>query len=126
MSIARAVAAAGRAAARADGTKVDYYRGDVLLVEGLSAPKGSSTRQVLTADGSYITVRSQDFLIMAEDLVQDGVPTVPQRGDKIVETTSAGDREYELLEGDGRPSWRWSDRWHTRLRVHTKEITNPE
>jgi hypothetical protein len=36
-----------------------------------------------------------------------------------------GDHTYELLDLANEKSWRWSDPWKQRLRLHTKEIAKP-
>ena len=47
----------------------------------------------------------------------------PRRGDKITWTTPTATLEFEVLpHGDGAPSWRYSDRGRTQVRVHTKKV----
>jgi hypothetical protein len=132
MSIARAVAAAGRAAARADGTKISYRRpgpgGSIQRIDDLPVLRGTSQFQTLDENNVLIEVRSQDFLIMADRLVLGDERITPERGDQVVlvEKCPPGERVFELLDMPGEPSWRWSDQYKTRYRVHTKEVANPE
>ena len=72
-------------------------------------------KTLFRAENEYgVTVRteSRDFLISAEQLLND-----PQRGDRIIYN---GIR-YEVLAPNGEPAWRWSGRDNQLRRIHTKE-----
>mgnify|MGYP000511424066 CR=1 FL=1 len=62
------------------------------------------------------------YLIAAADLVLSGVQTLPQRGDRVVET--AGDQQltHEVIAPGQEPCWRYSDPYRTTLRIHSKLI----
>lgn len=124
MSIAAAVRAAAVAAARADGTKVTIQRGDATIID-VPCGLGSSTFESLNADNCVITLRSQDFLILAELYDFGDGPVEPARGDLVTLEQADGDHVYELLDLPSQPSWRWGDQYKQRLRLHTKEITKP-
>ena len=63
--------------------------------------------------GRWVRTQLRDFII------RDGQFTFfPERGDVI---EFAG-REFEVLAPDGEGVWRWSDPYHTALRVHTRLI----
>ena len=124
MSLRAAVAAAGKAAARADGTKIKLQRGDV-TIECVPCTKGSSQFATLDASGAVVTIRSQDYLIIQELYDFGDGPVEPARGDLVIEEQEDGEHTYELLDVPGAPSWRWSDQYRTRVRLHTKEIAKP-
>lgn len=124
MSIAAAIAVAMGAAAKADGTKVTIRR-DAGETECVPALRGSSAFETIDAAGAVVTIRSRDFLIAAEDYDFGDGPVEPARGDVVVEAQDDGDHEFELLDLPGQPSWRWSDAFRVRYRLHTKEIVKP-
>jgi len=95
--------------------------------------RGSATVEVLatigktvfeTDNGYGILERSEsrDFLIRAEDLVLDGVPVLPKRGDRVREAQDAKVYVYEVLAPGSVPEWRYSDPYRRTLRIHTKLI----
>jgi hypothetical protein len=98
---------------------VTYVRGgrsaDVL------ATIGKTTFEVDDGYGVLIRSESRDFLIQATDLVIQGQQTLPQRGDQIQETQNATTFVYEVTAPGKEPCWRWSDAYHTTLRIHTQE-----
>ena len=124
MSIAAAIAVAAKAHAQVDGTLIKVRRGET-TIECVPCGKGSSRFETLAADGSEITVRSQDYLILAEIYDFGDGPVEPERGDLILEEQADGEHTYELLDLPNEPAWRWGDQWRQRLRLHTKEIAKP-
>lgn len=124
MSLARALAVAHKTAARADGTKVKITR-DGVTIECVPCLKGTSQFQTIDADGAIVTVRSQDYLILAEIYDFGDGPVEPARGDLVIEEHADGEHTFELLDLPSEPSWRWSDQYRTRFRLHTKEIAKP-
>lgn len=89
-------------------TTVTYVRG--AQSAAVLATLGRTKYQ--TDDGTAVRVEftDRDFLILAADLVLDGQPTEPERGDLIRE----GSREFEVLD------WRYSDPYRQTLRITTK------
>lgn len=76
-------------------------------------------------DGAGVITRaeSRDFLILAADLVLDGVRVLPEAGDRIEETQQGATYVYEVLPVSGmQPHYRHSDPYRTTLRIHTKLI----
>lgn len=124
MSISAAIRAASRAAARASGTKVSIRRGEV-QIDDVPCGLGTTNFEAQNYDGSIVTTRSQDFLILAELYDFGDGPVEPARGDIYVFEQADGEHEYELLDLTGQHCWRWSDQYQQRLRLHTKEITKP-
>lgn len=66
--------------------------------------------------------QSRDFLIRSVDLVLDGVQTLPQQGDRIVEATDDPTLLYEVMSSGSEPPYRYSDPERITLRIHTKFI----
>lgn len=83
-------------------------------------------RTLLKLDDGYGGVRMEwtdrDFLIHAADLVLDGEPSLPERGDLIRETQGTTTFVYEVMAPGKEPPWRWSDVFRKVLRIHTKQI----
>lgn len=125
MSLADAIAAAAAAANLADGTELRIARGEA-EIRCVSATRGSSTFETLDANGAVVLIRSQDFLILADDYDFGDGPVEPARGDLVTLAQADGDHVYELLDLASAPAWRWSDPFQVRLRIHTKEISKPE
>lgn len=82
-------------------------------------------RTLLKLDDGYGGIQMQwtdrDFLIAAADLVLDGAPALPQRGDIIHETQNGMTYVYQVLAPGREPVWKWSDLYRTLLRIHTKQ-----
>lgn len=124
MSFAAAIRVAAKAAAAVGGQTLKLQRGDV-TTKCLPCGLGTTTFETLSADGAIVTVRSRDFLILTELYDFGDGPVEPERGDKVIRTEDDGDHTYELLDIANQPSWRWSDPYKQRIRVHTKEIAKP-
>jgi len=63
--------------------------------------------------GNWVRTQRRDFIIA------DGqFAFFPEKGDVI----EFGGREFEVLAPNDEPVWRWSDPYHTAMRVHTKLI----
>lgn len=125
MTIAAAVRVAAKAAAKATGETVTIQRGD-LTIDCVPCGLGKSEFAAIDASGAVVTIRSQDYLILAELYDFGDGPVEPARGDKVIRSQADGDHTYELLDVPGAPSWRWSDSYQQRLRLHTKEVLKPE
>jgi hypothetical protein len=63
-----------------------------------------------------------DFLIAAADLMLDGQPLIPTRGDTILVTAGESVETYEVLPYGNEPAWRWADPHQSILRIHGKHI----
>jgi hypothetical protein len=84
----------------------------------VQATFGRTEYDITDGAGASLQTHVVDFLILASDLA-DLHP--PQRGDVIL----ANHHQYEVLDLPGDGSWRWSDPYHTTLRIHTKDIGPP-
>jgi len=102
-------------------TLVTYARGSEEIT--VAATIGETVFR-LNQNGGVTRMQARDFIISAASLVIGGGQTTPRRGDRITQTTGSTSRTFEVLAPGGEPEWRWSDRHHSRLRIHTKEITN--
>ena len=104
---------------------VDYKRGASSIT--VQATIG---RTLLKLDDGYGGIQMQwtdrDYLIAAADLVLDGLPTLPQRGDKIYETQNGLTYVYEVLAPGQEPVWKWSDLYRSLFRIHTKQTGKVE
>jgi len=87
----------------------------------LAATIGRSEIEEQQADGTLVKYEIRDYLIDVADLVLAGVAVLPEDGDLIEETLGGATAVYEILR-DGDEPWRYSDVYHTRLRIHTKRI----
>ena len=92
------------------------YTRDAVPVN-ISATVGSTEFVRDEADGLMESYEMRDYLIRASDLLA-GFPTngLPTSGDTITDDGYI----YEVMAADGAPCYRWSDRHHTVLRIHTK------
>lgn len=91
---------------------VVYRRGAQEQV--LRATFGRTEYEVDDGHSVKITAQVMDFLIDAEGFSFGE----PKAGDQIV----ADGVTYEVLNLPGTGAWRWSDPYHTTLRIHAKEI----
>jgi len=103
---------------------VVYQRGDD-SVEVL-ATVGRTVFETADAYGVVEHSESRDFLVAAADLVLDGTVTLPQRGDKILETQDGKTFVYEVMAPGREPHYRFSDAYRRTLRIHTKQVEAPE
>lgn len=95
---------------------VTYRRGEQTFV--VLAMVGQTGFEQGDEAGAVIRQQVRDYLIRTVDL-QLGLP---ERGDQILE--AAGDQllVYEVLPLGDEPSWRYSDPYRLRVRIHTKQV----
>jgi hypothetical protein len=100
------------------------YRRDSQSVQ-VQATVGQTVFRIDGDLGATIRHVRRDYLVRAADLVlpPDTAPSLPQRGDRILEA-SGGVHEV-MGPGGGEPDWRFSDPQRLTLRIHTKEIATP-
>ena len=103
------------------GDAVTYQRGADSV--SITAVSGSTEFNRENGDGVQVSFRSADWLITAADLVLSGAATQPKRGDRIVKTSGAWTRTYEILSVDGAPQYSYMDDDGGRMiRIHSKLI----
>ncbi len=99
---------------------VVYQRGGSAVE--LAATIGRTVFEQDDHAGGLTRIESRDFLIRAVDLILAGDVTLPQPGDRIVETDSIATYTYEVMAPGSEPPWRYSDVNRTTLRIHTKHV----
>lgn len=99
---------------------VTYFRGASSVT--LQATIGKTVFDQQDQFGAVQRTESRDFLVRAVDLVLGGQETLPQQGDRIVESGGAPSLLYEVVSIGAEPPFRFSDPERTTLRIHTKFI----
>jgi len=99
---------------------VTYFRGAGSVT--LQATIGKTIFDQQDQFGVVQRTESRDFLVRAVDLVFAGVQTLPQQGDRIVESDGAPSLLYEVVSIGSEPPFRFSDPERATLRIHTKFI----
>lgn len=99
---------------------VHYVRGTSSI--SLPATLGSTDFQRDDGNGFAVNFQSVDFLIDVADLVIDGVPTEPQRGDRVVVGELDEGGVHEVMSDLGGPPYRFSDPYRRVYRIHTKRV----
>lgn len=110
--------------AEAFGVPVSYRRGEDSVE--LVAVVGSTRFEAEQEDGRILESESRDYLVAPGDLVLDGQPVEPRRGDRIVETIGGQPCLFEVAAPAGEPIWQWIDPARIQMRIHTKQIEDPE
>jgi hypothetical protein len=102
-------------------SEIVYRRGSSSIA--LQATRGRSEFEAGSGDGAILRVETTDFIVHVSDLRLDGILEEPKRGDEIIEGTAEDGYLYEVMPGgSGIPSWRYSDDYHTRFRIHAKFV----
>ncbi len=99
---------------------VSYVRGSSTVE--VQATIGRTVFEQADEFGIVTKTESRDYLIRTADLVLDGQPTLPKRGDQIRETDGSSTFVYEVLSPGDEPVFRYSDPYRKALRIHTKHI----
>jgi len=103
---------------------VKYQRGD-LEIE-LEATVARTMLRYTDEHGARRFMEVRDYLIDPSDLIPyvGGDKFEPAEGHRILDSEEGflGERTYEVSSGGEEEVWRWTDRYHTLLRVHTVEI----
>lgn len=113
------IADAFAAAQSVIGQQVTYTRNSQWMKT--CAIAGTSTFEVVDADGTLIQFQSKDWLINTCDLHLADEPITPKRGDTITEVVGDRMHVYEVSRPDGSEQvYRFSDHGRTVVRIHTK------
>ena len=104
--------------------EITYWRGEVETT--VTATIGKTMADQDTGDGLVLRMEIRDYLIDTGDLKLDGQPTLPERGDLIIENDDGKNFTYEVLPIGNQRAWRYSDPFRLKLRIHTKLITTEE
>lgn len=113
-----AMQATHAATRRVRGETVTYTRG-ATAVE-VTATRGSSRWTSEAVEGSVnVDERSEDWLILAADLIDGGITGGPTRGDTITDENNTVFRV--MPPGSTEQVWRWHERGRTVYRIFSKE-----
>lgn len=117
--ISAASAAAQAAAFRLRREAVTFTRGgSSVQVQAVRGQRLWERSQV--SQGLAVGDRSEDWIVLAADLVISSAVVTPQRGDTI----TAGSVVYRVMPfGPNDQLWQYHDRDRLYLRIHTKERT---
>ena len=117
--ISAASAAAQAAAFRLRREAVTFTRGgSSVQVQAVRGQRNWERSQ--PSGGVSIGDRSEDWIILAADLVISSAVVTPQRGDTI----TAGSTVFRVMPfGPNDQLWQYHDRDRLYLRIHTKERT---
>jgi len=99
---------------------VTYCR-DAAAVE-VRATIGRTVFKVASEYGMFEKYISRDYIIAAGELLLNGEPILPARGDQIREIQGSKTYVYEVMAPGNDPCWRWSDSYRRSLRIHTKQV----
>ena len=100
-------------------TEVTYARSKQTVT--LNATIGRTEFEVNDQYGGLIRSQARDFIVRTEDLVLGGEPTLPQRGDRIIETIDGRTYTHEVMSVMG-DLWKYGDEHRHSLRIHTRHI----
>ena len=92
----------------------------------LEATVGKTIFQISRDYGVFERHESRDYVMPAQNLVLAGAEVLPERGDRITETTGDKLYHYEVMAPGTDPCWRWSDPYRKTLRIHTKLVHTEE
>ncbi len=104
--------------------EVTYRRGD--SESTVIATIGKTLAEQEAGEGLVMRMEIRDYLIDTALLRLDGQPTLPERGDLIIETESGKTFSYEVLPVGSQKAWRYSDPFRLKLRIHTRLIATEE
>jgi len=93
---------------------VTYNRGPDSVA--VAATIGTTHQEMIDDHGRVFEIDARDFLIDKNDLKLNAAEITPERGDTITQ----GSHVYEVTSSGAEPPWRWSDRHHSRRRIHTQ------
>lgn len=99
---------------------VTYQRGAASV--SVSATIGRTEFEQADSFGIIHRIESRDFLVRSVDLVLDGSATLPEPGDRILDSDGSHMHIYEVMSPGGEPPFRFSDPYRKALRIHTKHV----
>ena len=98
-----------------------YRRGE--SATSLCATPGQTLLKLADDFGSVrLEWTDRDMVVSASDLVLDGVPVRPQRGDVIEYVEDGNLNIFEVLPFGTEPHWRFADPYQKLIRIHLKRI----
>jgi len=98
------------------------YRRGADSVE-LLATVGETRTEVDDGYGVVVEQRTRDYIVAAADLTLGGSPTLPERGDEIVEERDGQSYVYEVHDLGSEPHYHFCDPSGKTLRIHTRHVS---
>ena len=99
---------------------VTYSRGSSSV--DVQATLGKTDYEVADESGLTVQAVATDFLIAADQIVLDGIRTLPRPGDQVRLADGDQVKVYEVLDLAGGGHYRPSDPYGQTLRIHTKQV----
>lgn len=96
--------------------KVGYQRGDEQI--WIDATVGRTALYYVDESGVRQFGEIRDYLIVPAELAFHGVEVEPEEDDLIIDTED-GNRIFHIMADSGEV-WRYTDRYRTMYRIHTK------
>ena len=118
----QAAAAQAATLARACGQAVVYSRGSE-SVQLRHAIRCKPDFLAVTTAGIVRTSQAWDWIVLPAELVLSAGQVTPREGDRITETTAAGDVTHEVMPTDPAGLAYDVDPQQTRFRIHTRTVT---
>lgn len=114
-----------QASAWLDGQRKAHLSRTITYARGAASAEaqatvGKTTFEVADDYGVVQHWESRDFLILAEDLADFGLP---ERSDRITETQGGQTFVYEVMAPAAETPWRYSDPYRRTFRIHTKQVS---
>ena len=97
------------------------YQRDTFWKDNLEVTVGRTIIRYTQDEGVRLAVEVRDYLITPADLVIGGEVIEPDEGDLIFDSGEGVERTYRVIAVEGE-IWRYTDRYHTLYRIHTKEV----
>jgi len=73
--------------------------------------------------GVHVRAEIRDYLIVPGELILSDVVIVPTEGDEIIDSNEGDTSTFQIMNSIEGIGWRYTDRYHTLLRVHTREVS---
>ena len=105
--------------------KTVTYQRDAASVD-VAATVGRTIFRVDVGYGVFERHEARDFILPAASLILSSTETLPQSGDRILETAPGKTFIYEVMAPGSEPCWRYSDPFRKTLRIHTKLVDSED
>lgn len=110
------------ASAAEEMVRVDRPSTQEVILEMPAAP-GSQDFLVTDNETTSLAYKTYDWLVAAENYDFGAGQVEPADEDRITVVRGAKTEVYEVLREPGIKSWRFSDPYNTRYRIHTKLVS---
>ena len=100
---------------------VTYRRGQGQVT--VNATLGKTDYETSDESGFTVKAHTNDFLVIAVDLMIDDDLITPKVGDQIILTRNSRQAVFEVLALPSGECWRYSDPFGKTLRIHTKQVS---